>query len=596
LSGISPADIINNSEAQASIAPEETKRIWAKRMFGQRRPKDLYVPRIYNEQKQKFASISYDKWIDGSEVAVVHSPYSLQQNRMFEACWRGDETFRRGVNLVVKFAFGRRTKTSVDVTEEFSPTPTGTTEKGEKVADELSNREASQLKTFVDNVNRRVKFHQKAKAAIHQSLVGGRSALRKEYDAQGVPSELKVLNWMKLGDVFVDPETWEFLGVSYQDSFDPITKEPKPLLAEEIIYLPWMDFNMTPDSQWHGTSVAETCAHVSEQNRLINQVDLKEITRSMWAPYTIISVDPDTPEDQADQILQDFYPGTVNMTSSDVVVDVKPQAVDIQGLINLRDQNRKTIAAAIGVPNMLIGFEDVTNRATTTSVLTSWHDSELDDFRTWLQDCFEPQWFDPLTDFFFEFKQRSSPLRQEQIDQDKPPSKLSPQFVVDDLLTERRKYKVKLEFEDITFETFKEKSEGLNPMYDRHLLTEEKYLEIMNMPDQVNEILARKEQQRLIDEQNQQIQLQLQQRAIDARAQGAFAQAGGGRFGNNAKKPFPQKTAAVQEVVVPAPIKSATQEKLEQEELNLRIQLRRRQLQLVDAIENNVNRTLKEAS
>lgn len=538
---------------------------WARALFKNRVAKNLYEQPKFSLTHQKFAAASYETWVDGTEVISLKDPYNLVHKRMFEAAYRGDGTVSSCVDAKVRFTLGQRTKTIVDITEEFAPAEIE--DKQAAIKSALSDQEANKLLTTVDNIHRKVHFHENLFAAMTQAMVGGRAALLKEKDAQELPARLKLLNWMKLGRVFVDKKTWEFLGVEYQDR----TQQEGPLTADEIIYLPRRNYHITPDSLYYGSSDLESVVHLSETNRLIDQVDTKEIARAMWAPFTTIYVPPDTDEQTIEEIKQDFYPGTVNFTTSDIKVESHQQKVDIVGIVALRESNERRIVRNLRIPSFAAGFEEITNRATAEEVMLGWTNSELATERTWLQDTIEPQWLDPIVDIIF-----------------------GDAFLTDKVggvTTERREFKLKLEFENVELETLKDKSEALLPMYDRHLITPEKMLAMTNMQDQTEKIVEYMAEQKRLEEEQAQQQLELQKQAIEVRAKSALNEFRG------PKKPelkgqmytgvSQQKAASIAEIQ-----QSEEMRKLQKEELELKLALRRKQLALSDMIENGIKNTL----
>ncbi len=543
---------------------------WVRALFKNREAKNLYDQPKFNQTRQKFAAATYEKWVDGTEVISLKDPYNLIHKRMFEAAYRGDGTVAGCVDGKVRFTLGQRTKTVVDITKEFAPSESEA--KQEAVTSALSDQEADKLLTAVDNIHRKCHFHENLFAAMTQSMVGGRAAILKELDAQRLPARLKLLNWMKLGRVFVDKKTWEFLGVEYQDR----TQEDKgPLTADEIIYLPRRNYHITPDSLYYGTSDLESVVHLSETNRLIDQVDTKEIARAMWAPFTTIYVPPDTDEQTIEEIKQDFYPGTVNFTTSDIKVETHQQKVDIAGIVTLRESNERRIVRNLRIPSFVAGFEEITNRATAEEVMLAWTNSELATERTWLQDTIEPQWLDPMIDIIY-----------------------GDEFITDtigSITTQRREFKLKLEFENVELETLKDKSEALLPMFDRHLVTPQKMLEMCGMPDQTEEIVEYMDEMKRKEEEQAQQQMELQKQAIQVRAQSQMNQFKG------PKKPelkgqmytgvSQQKAASV--AAADAEFQhSEGMRKLQREEAELRLALRRKQMALSDMIEGGIKNTL----
>jgi hypothetical protein len=551
------------------LIEQSKKPIWSRAAFGNRKVKNLYDQPAYDRTYQKFASAKYETWVDGTEVISLKDPYNLVHKRMFESSYRGDGTVSGCVDGKVRFTLGQRTKTVVDITEEF--TATESEERQEAVSQLSENKEAQRLLTMVDEIHRKCHFHQHLFAAMTQSMVGGRAAILVEKDAQRLPARLKLLNWQKLGRVFVDKSTWEFLGVEYQDR----TQQEGPLTADEIIYLPRRNYHITPDSLYYGTSDLESVVHLSETNRLIDQIDTKEIARAMWAPFTIVYVPPDTDEQTLQEIQKDFYPGTVNFTTSDIKAETLQQKVDITGIVALRESNERRIVRNLRIPSFVAGFEEITNRATAEEVMLAWTNSELATERTWLRDFIEPQWLDPMIEVVFG----------------------------DDFITERigevsiqrREFKLKLEFENVELETLKDKSEALLPMYDRHLVTPEKFLEMTGMGDQTEEVRKRMEEQLQKEEEQRQENIAIQKEAIHARAASQvnqFKQKKPELKGQMYTGVSQQKAASIADAEFQH---SEAMRKLQREEAELRIALRRKQMALSDMIEGGIKNTLSSA-
>lgn len=531
---------------------------------------DLYDQPQYEKRYQKFAAARYEKWVDGTDVISLKDPYSLVHKRMFESSYRGDGTVSGCVDGKVRFTLGQRTKTVVDITQEF--TASESEERQQAVSDLSENPEAQKLLTMVDEIHRKCHFHQHLFAAMTQSMVGGRSAIMIEKDTQRLPARLKLLNWQKLGRVFVDKSTWEFLGVEYEDR--TLKDEKGPLTADEIIYLPRRNYHITPDSLYYGTSDLESVVHLSETNRLIDQIDTKEIARAMWAPFTIVYVPPDTDDQTLSDIQKDFYPGTVNFTTSDIKAETLQQKVDIAGIVQLRESNERRIVRNLRIPSFVAGFEEITNRATAEEVMLAWTNSELATERTWLRDFVEPQWLDPMVEVVF-----------------------GDEFITETLgkiSIQRREFKLKLEFENVELETLKDKSEALLPMYDRHLVTPEKMLEMTGMGDQTEEVRKRMEEMQAKEEEAAQQQLELQKQAINVRAQSQvnqFKQKKPELKGQMYTGVSQQKAASIDALSAQSEFLS----KLAAEEMELRVQLRKKQLALTDKIDHGIEKTLREA-
>jgi hypothetical protein len=513
--------------------------------------------------------------LNGEEAVALRDPYGHLEKLRFENAYRADPVARRCIDILAKFVMGKRTHfhissgneegedsmliahgfakppassghlppdlkppspgggfgggnqqpSAADIVGPEAPPgprgmmPSGTTDSGPKTppptpttggggedieemfgvgggggdGDEqqespLSEQELRELFRMISDVNRRVKFHERVKAALTQAYVYGRAALLVETDQQGVPTELKLLNSKKLETVYVDPQSWKMMAVDYSDR-----PKEEPLLAEEIIYFANQDFHISPDTLFYGLSRLETVVHVSETNQLLDEIDLKEGARSMWAGSGVIKFPPDTPDELVEEFVGGFYPGTWNATSQNVQIDTYTLRLDYISLAHVREQNDKRIIRALGVPSFLVGFENISNRATSEEVMISWHESELDAERTWLQDVLEPQYFDYLIGIRFPdlLKTKNDPTR---------------------ILTgEAQPVRVKLDFQNISFETIREKSEAIVPLYDRGLCTPEKALELLRWQDQTDAVLAELERREMVKQRQQEMDFALRQ-------------------------------------------------------------------------------------
>lgn len=337
---------------------------------------------------------------------------------------------------------------------------------------DISEQELREMHRLLADISKKVKFHERVKAALTQTYVYGRAALLMETDQQGLPSELKLLNPKKLETVYVDPNTWKMMAVDYADR-----PKEEPLLAEEMIYFANQDFHISPDTLYYGLSKVEPVVHTSETNQLLDEIDLKEGARSMWAGSGVIKFPPDTADELVEEFVENFYPGTWNATSQNVQLDVYNLRMDYISLVHAREQNDRRIIRGLGVPQFLVGFENISNRATAEEVMISWHESELDAERVWLRDVLEPQYFDYIINLRFPDLHRTHSCR------------------------------VVMDFDNISFETLREKSEAIIPLFDRGLATPEKVLETLRWQDQTDVVLAELERRTIEKERKFQLEL-----------------------------------------------------------------------------------------
>ena len=439
-----PKRIIEHRDSEAFTYP----------LFGSRYSSVFPSTRKVNEY---FKSAASDIKIDNNEIAVLKDPYSPGMKMRLGDAYVNDPIVRRCITVNVSFLLGRRLTTTIDSTQESMNQAT----QEQVLSDTLNAEEVDKLKTLIDNINTQVNFHAKIEAAATQAYVGGRAALYVERAQGNMPVDLRVLNWSKLGQVYADKESWQFLGVEYADR-----PKDEPLLANEIIYFPYNDYNITPDSLYHGRSTIETVLDAVETNRFIHAEDLKETARSLWAPGGLIHFPPNTTNAKIKEFLRGFLPGVMNATSQQVTMekmDLDPKIKELSDVSLLLDRRIRT---GLGTPGILVGDENVLNYATAGMVMHAWREGDLNKARTWLQDVLEPQWFNSLI-----------------------------LLAYPGLDVKKMMLKAKLAYEDITFETLRDRAESLMPAVQSGYVSVEKFLEVLDMPEEIEKRAALLEEQ-----------------------------------------------------------------------------------------------------
>jgi hypothetical protein len=360
--------------------------------------------------------------------------------------------------LLVKLVLGKKHQPVLEPREQFAADDA----RKQALESIMSKKENETLIADIQKIEEQCKFHERLMAAQAQKYVFGRAALGIVFKDRK-PSELKVLSSKNLGQVYSDPKTWEFLGVDYHD----VRVQQKMLPADELLYLTNMDYNVTPDTMYYGVSKLEGVAHASETKRIILEEDLKESAKGQWAGIGIVKSAAVTDAGKAQELVNAFDPGKWNFLNFDSVVEVHKIADNIDKLSMLVDNLDKYIIRGVGVPQMLVGFEDVQNMATAQEVMEAWKATTGEFERSALQAQIDPQWYESLLGVL--------------IGED-----------VDEL-----EMRVRMEFEDIIFETFKDKVAAIKMLEEAGipLPLEEKLskLGLEHLLDQVNELVEAKE-------------------------------------------------------------------------------------------------------
>jgi len=325
----------------------------------------------------------------------------------------------------------------------------------------MSNQEYLKMKNDIDKINRKVGLYEKLPASVTQAYVYGRNAMFIEKDDYGVPTDLKVLNSMKMGQVFANIQSWQLEGIRYTDY-----QEPEDILAaEDIVYFTNLDYNVSPNTLWYGYSSVEPVVDLGETNRLIDAIDIKEIIRGLYAGIGIVRFDTKN-DAEIQKLVSSFNPGLLTVTNLPFTLQMEKLAHDLNQIIEARNHNDLRIMRGIEIPSPLMGFEDVTNRATLEQALIAWKESVLDFQRKWIQDTLDAQWYTTLVS-----------------------------ILLNEPDVEKLQVKVRQEFEDITFLSQKDRMIALLPAYQAGVIPLEKLLKELDMQDVIEQMQIEEERQ-----------------------------------------------------------------------------------------------------
>lgn len=383
--------------------------------------------------------------IDEDENVIMEDPYTPDKKVAFEYAWRYDPMVRLAINKKVDFIVGERTLTVLDTKKEF----TGNVEAAVDAFNNIiGNNVYQEMKTWIDNLNAELQFHETLKAAVINMKIYGRSAIHVEKYENLEPADLKVLNSQKLGEVVVKNDSWNLHCVTYNDFPD----DDNVLYADELIYFTNLNYNVTPNTLGYGYSELEPILSVSECNRQIDMVDLPEINAKLWGAYGIIKFLETKDPSAMQKLLRDFKPGTWMATDANIEVDIKELKNSLKELVEERKENDLRIIRAIRLPSFLAGHESISNRATVRSILEAWKMDTINPERTAIKDMIEPQWLNTLVAHY---------LGQKNII--------------------AKQVKIKQEFQDIVFETVKDLSDSYLPLFEQGLITGYQLLRLLGL-------------------------------------------------------------------------------------------------------------------
>lgn len=447
-----------------------------------------------------------------NSVPTTKPPYNTSSLDRFEDTFRSDGVAQRGIIKRAYLVMGKHGKIVLDTTDEYDDE-----DERRAAIDKVSkNTKYQEARKRIQklHVKPEVNFHNNVMSGLIQSKVYGRAALEiinkggitkpVSYTAEGIelepqgvsidqvalPTALHLCNSKRLGHVEIEvpttlnpniPNTWAFKGVHYLD----INAEPGGkndlLKAENIIYMANKDYHISPGSLYYGLSDLESIVDGSEAKRIAKQEDIKEIMKSCWAPYLIVKfTNANITNEQMQEVIDAMQPGLPFGTKQDIETEVKEMNANLGELPKVIDFLNKETIRDLGLPSFIIGYEDIANYANSQQILLALKEIELEAERTWLADVIEKQW---LNRYFYQLLGLSA--------EDEPEVKL------------------KYEFSDVSFETTLDKTNfALNLFRPDKLISGEKVLKIADMEDEIDEYKVRAEEQKKLQEQRFNMEMQ----------------------------------------------------------------------------------------
>jgi len=356
---------------------------------------------------------------------------------------------------------------------------------GSIVNNHLSDQEIKDFETFIHYTDKNCKLGRFLKKNYRAAHVFGRSASYIEKTPEAIPSlnlpvdtpiGLKPLKPMYLGNVAINPDNWEIMAVEYKDPkvtfkeyadigikqlgqagnvpFDQST-QPKYLDASNLLYFVRNNNNMMKDDDdfFFGHSTIQSIMSLSEESRRINQIVIPQLNQSHWAGTGIWFFNNWTVEEM-DKFLSKIKPGGhIGVPQKDITFQEMQLKYDYAGLLNLRNELKKGILTAFGLPSFLMNFEEVTNRATAQTVVMGFNESTIQSERSWITDILDEQWYPRLFKLFYP----------------------------DDAFI-HIKMKMVMEFENINFESFLEKAAATVSLFEKGMITLTECRNLLKLP------------------------------------------------------------------------------------------------------------------
>jgi hypothetical protein len=432
-------------------------------------------------------------------IAWEGDPYDDLDKDQFHESTRTDGMVKRAIKFLITFIIG---KDNPDTQLQTNLVYKSDDDKAQALKVIQNNDQYQVWKLTIDEIDDETDFYNRLKAALYNCLTYGRSVLVKLYNSNGLPVRVIPLSSRRLGKVWIDATTWEFLAVEYLDYPD----ERRLLLAENIIYFSLDDFNLTPNSLYYGTSLIEPVAWISEANRVMHQKDIPEIVEKFWAPSNLVeSFSMDDEENKS--IIDAIEPGRNVLVRGGAKIQQVRYDAPIEDIVKLSDLQNMKILRDMSVPLLAGGFENIQNRAVALTVVQQWGESTPKEYREWLQGILEKQWYEPnLQTIVNRDVQQCEGCIFEMLGITKPNLEIDDSQKTQEQIMEERKsfdltgrikfpFKIGVLFSEIIVDTFLDRTAAVVSLHKEGIINEDIALDLANLDKYREEMRLEREKE-----------------------------------------------------------------------------------------------------
>jgi hypothetical protein len=345
---------------------------------------------------------------------------------------------------------------------------------GEIIGQQLDDTDIDQFEKAVNYSNKISGLYSNLGQVFRATHGFGRTAFYVEYTDKPIkdlgipvdfPLSIKPLNSMYMGNVVVDPITWNIKALEYKD---PTLKfreyidlglkrynqqnntsqsigDVKYLDANNFVYFVKNNDNLMRQfyDRFFGHSTIQSILPLSEENRRMNQIVIPQINQGHWAGNLVWFFPPTYTEKAQQEFFQTMKPGGhTGVADERIKFQEVKVSYDYAGLLNLKDSLKKGILSAFHIPSFITNFEDITNRATAQTVINGFNESVIQSERSWLTKTLDEQWFARMFSAYWP----------------------DDQFIM-------AKMKIIMEFENVAFDSFLEKSIAVVALKEAGIMT-----------------------------------------------------------------------------------------------------------------------------
>jgi len=351
--------------------------------------------RKFNHKLQSYSGFS------AANINNVKTVLTTGQLKQCANAWINNGILRQCLNKLVWHLLPNRTKFLVQPNSELTEfiEREKLSQTIQQILGESENR-VPELQIKLIRANKRVELHNKVQSLVKNSLLFGRNFLGVErfpkdedWPIFGEPRALKPMNSLRIVDVAVDDNTYDFKGF-YSDYG---TDDMRKVLVKPIDMIPlWNDDDNVLDMTYYsGTSAVWSCITVAQAIDVMNDEDVPEYVKNLYAKVGECYAGTNS-KNVIKAITEELNAGSMLVHGRK---DLRMTTVDVAGslmdIMNGREASAKFIAWSMAIPLFII-FEDTANFATANQALQAFKVGTLDRMRTWIQNALEKYWYDPM--------------------------------------------------------------------------------------------------------------------------------------------------------------------------------------------------------
>jgi hypothetical protein len=301
-----------------------------------------------------------------TSVRSVDPLKQVDKTRIHDNIRRDGSTFM-ALWLLCIFTLGSETTITLGLNRKYANQQR--TEEQLKILN--NNPEYLDILEQIMNIDNDIDLHSRQLELLFSGGAFGRSVQVRQYGPDGMPCRYIPISSSRLGRVWEDKYTHEFLGVEGKD----YSTGHNILLAKDIIHYEENDFSLTPNSRYYGMSLAETSIAIGERNRAANEIAIPEIMKRYFTPLMKVMTKTRS-QAKLNQIRDAWKAGKILFINDDIEVEVIPVQHDLEKVRDTVKEGEKSTYAHFSVP-LGVAFPDIQNRSTFEGSMLQWYDGPI---------------------------------------------------------------------------------------------------------------------------------------------------------------------------------------------------------------------------